>query len=119
MNLPAEARRLLARYCRDKRSRQIARDLGARWEALRIDNPETGMPYGEPGSWVLVANSLEDVTIVIHERLLKKPPGAKAYWWLVPQQGRASIYIKIQIGAGGCNVLGRSFHFAEFEEVPK
>lgn len=116
MSLPAETRRLLARYCRDKRSRQIARNLGARWDARLQDNPETGMPFGDIGAWALTADSLEDMTVTIHELTLEKPPGARAYWWLVPQVGRASIYIKIQIAPGGCCVLGRSFHFAEFEE---
>jgi hypothetical protein len=116
VSLSPEIRRLLARYCRDKRSRRVARDLGARWDALRIDNAATGIPYGEPGAWALIADSLEDMAIAVHELMLDKPPGAKAHWWLVPQPGRASIYIKIQIGAGGCSVLGRSFHYSEFEE---
>lgn len=86
---------------------------------MRIDNPETGMPYGDPGAWALVADSLEDAAIAIRELTLESPRGAKGYWWLVPQIGRASIYIKIQIGVGGCCVLGRSFHFAEFEEASR
>jgi hypothetical protein len=108
---------LLANYCRNKTCRQIARNFGARWEALRVDNVETGLPYGDTGAWALVADSIEDMNIAIRELTLNKPLGAKAYWWLIPRIGRASIYVKIQISSGGCSVLGRSFHLAEFEET--
>ena len=74
------------------------------------------MPYGDAAAWVLAADSLEDMSVTVHELTLEKPRGAKAYYWLVPQLGRASIYIKIQIAPGGSCVLGRSFHIAAFEE---
>jgi hypothetical protein len=114
MSLSIETRRLLARYCRDKRRRYIARDIGARWYAHQIVNIATGLPFGEPGSWVTAADSIEDLNIAINELILSKPPGAKAYWWLVPQVSGPPIYVKIQIGAGGGCVLGRSFHFHEY-----
>jgi hypothetical protein len=114
--LSLDARRLFARYCRAKRSRRVPYNLGCRWDALRIVNPATQLPYGDCGAWALIADTLEDMSIDICELILERPPGARAYWWHVPQNGRSSLYIKIQIGHGGCCVLGRSFHFAEFEE---
>jgi hypothetical protein len=114
--LSPDTRRLFARYCRAKHSRRVARDLGSRWEALRIENPATQLPYGDSGAWALIADTLEDMSIEIAELILEKPPGARGYWWCISQSGRSSIYVKIQIGHGGCCVLGRSFHFAEFEE---
>jgi len=109
-----ERRCQLARHCRDKLHRHLWTGKGCAWRAFQVPNAATDLPYGDQAAWGLIADSLEDPGTTITELVLQQPLGALSYWWIITQPSGLRIYVKIQIGADGNSVIGRSFHISEF-----
>lgn len=87
----------------------------ADWRPGQVRNPDGLLDthFTDSTAWELIATRLEhgqEVTVID----LRKPKGAKGYVMKIdlgPDVPR--LYIKLQLGAG--KIIGRSFHYSEYE----
>lgn len=97
----------LGRYAKT-RTQAFSPAMPCEWQALSIENPETGLPFGDSGAWELICRLLDEQPEIFIEKKLDKPPGAIAYWAVVTLADSVEIYVKIQLWNGKAH--GRSFH---------
>jgi hypothetical protein len=83
------------------------------WRPNQVIDPRSGQPFTDPGAWEFIVEKLSDNEPLETISLLK-PPGKVGYVMKIRDFDRNStIYIKLQLGAGV--VIGRSFHYSDFD----
>lgn len=112
--MTTEVRKQLRILCRTSKTRRIGcfPDEPSDWRPGTVRVPGTSMMFTEAAAWGLIEQCLADSTIVMDELILDKPPGKKAFVFVVPGDGNDRIYMKVHFGKAG-KVIGRSFHVSE------
>ena len=109
--IPAEIRAELIRRCRchGARTYEWTRDRPTVWQPTTVIDPRSPIRlcFSDLSAWGYIAELLENGTPV-QTKVLDKPLGAIGYEMEIQLQGRAAIYIKLQLSGG--RVVGRSFH---------
>lgn len=100
----------LARLARSKKARDFkwTPECPTEWQPTKVIDPRTQEPFTPAGAWEFVADSLDDPSIEVIEKIMDKPSEKKAYVMKITTK-HGKIYIKVQFGYGG-KIKGRSFH---------
>jgi hypothetical protein len=77
---------------------------------MTVTNPETDLPFTEPGAWRYVAE-LAESGHPIQRIVMKQPAGEIGYVLIAPLDANSpDLYIKVQLKRG--KIFGRSFHLS-------
>lgn len=104
----------IVRRARNKNLRTVefTPDRPSHWSPRQVMTPEFGLPFTDVAAWQFIAEQAESGA-KIEVIPLENPPGSVGYvMTAVGGNGKADIYIKIELGGDG-GILGRSFHYSE------
>lgn len=111
----ADARHQLAALAKRAQSRRTAGDRKrpCKWWPNTVKTTIPGMYFTETGAWQFIVECLAGAA-PLEEVVLRRPEGKRAYVMKVHVlPDHPTLYIKLQLGAGA--VIGRSFHYSEFD----
>lgn len=97
-------------------SRKSARTLGwpRDWRPTQVINPNSGEVFTPVGAWEYIVELLQD-GVDIETKILDAPEEGKTAYVIKVRHGERTLYIKLQLGSG--KVIGRSFHYSEYDDV--
>ena len=83
------------------------------WRPTQVLNPKDGRPFTPVGAWEYIVELLEQ-QVPIEPKTLDAPELGKTAYIIKSPLGTRTLYIKLQLGSG-C-VIGRSFHYSNYDE---
>lgn len=106
-------KQLVALLKQRKRVARWSEESPIDWRPTQVTHPLSEMPFTPKGAWQFIEEKLADGH-PLEEVILDTPPGKKGYVMKIdlgPNQRK--LYVKLQLGSK--EVIGRSFHYSEFD----
>ena len=106
-------KQLVALIKQRKRGYPWSKENPSDWRPAQITHPSSGMPFTFNGAWQFIEEKLEEGH-PLEEVALNHPQGKKGYVMKIDLgTNQRMLYVKLQFGS--MEVIGRSFHYSEFD----
>ncbi len=106
-------KQLVALIKQRKRVNPWSREKPSDWRPTQIPHPSSGMPFTFNGAWQFIEEKLEEGH-PLEEVPLNSPPDKKGYVMKIDLgTNQRMLYVKLEFGS--MEVIGRSFHYSEFD----